>query len=66
MKDKGVRMHTKPTDNSDAILRRILENSPEASLHEIRRDHPVFRQMSYDHLMLRVSQVVRRAGTGAK
>lgn len=63
---QGAGMRNKKNIDSEAILRSILGKNPRASLHEIRRSHPVFQTMSYDHLTVRVSHLVSRAGTGAK
>lgn len=43
--------------NTEDLLRRILMRNPAASPDEIRRSHPVFRTMSYDHLALRLTSL---------
>lgn len=48
---------------TEAMLRRILDRNPRASLREIRSAHPAFRAMSYDRLTVRVTQLLER-GTG--
>jgi hypothetical protein len=48
---------TKPTD-STRVLNEVLSRNPRASLHEIRRAHPALREMSLDHLGVRVSRLL--------
>jgi hypothetical protein len=43
---------------SRSVLRDILARNPKASLQEIRHSPPVLREMSMDHLSLRVSQTI--------
>lgn len=51
----------KPTfASTDALLRRILDHNPRATLHDIRKAHPALNSMSYDHLGLRVSRLLER------
>jgi hypothetical protein len=46
------------TINSTVLLKGLLSNNPKLSLSEIRRAHPIFHAMSWDHLGLRVGQIV--------
>lgn len=46
--------------NTELILSTILTRKPEASIHEVRQAHPALRAMSYDHLGLRIAQLLTR------
>jgi hypothetical protein len=47
----------------DSPLTDILARNPAASLQDLRRSHPLLRNMSLDHLALRLDQIVHRRDT---
>ncbi|MGQ3017221.1 hypothetical protein [Phenylobacterium sp.] len=50
---------TQTTSNIEDLLRKIVARSPKVTLDSVRRAHPAFRAMSYDHLLLRIEQIER-------
>lgn len=55
-------MNYRYVPDPNRALRALFETNPAASLHEIRRDHPALRSMSFDHLWLRLAQLDHRPG----